>query len=166
MRKSKETLEMAGVMIPKSEKARLQGIAKKRGMTLTELLLTGGRMLADFNEEFLAQVDAVAFSTKLNTPQVLTQLLLVYAAQDSATLAVYGKSTTYQRAFQFDNQGALVTGSRLSNKVYAEVLQASKDLKKRLQDSARGVTETTFISNQDAAQMAIQMTREPIRAEA
>lgn len=166
MVKSKEKLAYAGILIPLSEKTRLQAIAKKRETTLSALLRDGVRMLADFSDDFLAQIGAVASSTKLSPSQVMIQLLLVYIASDAATLKVYGKSTTYQRAFQFDNQGRLITGDRLSDKVFAEVLESAQALKKRLQDSARGVTEATFISNQDAAQMAIQMTREPMRAQA
>ena len=159
MVKNDEALVQTLLKIPVSEKKMLQSVAKKRGVTLTSLLLDGARMLASLDDDFLNQVEAVAFSTKLSKPQVMTQLLLTYAAQDVATLEVFGNSATYNRAFQFED-GSLVTGSRLSEKVYAEVLQTAKELKKRLQDSAQGQKKRAYVSAQDAAAIAIQMPGE------
>jgi hypothetical protein len=161
MKKSKEKLLMAGVMIPETEKIRLQEVAKRRGITLTDLLLNGGRMLANFPDAFLDQIQAVSESTRLSFSQVLTQLLLTYAAEDAATLKVFGKSQTYSRAFRINNRGVLLTGDKLSDEVYAEVLKSAQDLKKRLEDSAHGKPEPIIISNEDAAAMAVQMTQIP-----
>ena len=156
MRKSTKKLVMAGVNFREEEKKRLLEIADRRKQTLSQLIKDGAEIMAGFPDEFLAQFKQMVESTKMDMPTVLVQLLVTYFAQDAALAKVYGISNTYQRAFQFDQEG-LISGDRLSKKVYNEVLKNAKDLKKKLEENASGQTEYAVLSNADAAQIAIQM---------
>ena len=158
MRKAKEKLKMAGVLIPESEKKEIQLIAERRNQTLTELVLTGIRMMTDFNDDFLRQIDEVAEMSKISTSRIMAQLLTVYVAQDSALLEIFGKSQTYKMSLQHDSSGKLITGDELSKKVFKETLAAAQNLKTRLKKSSKGKNKKTFISYEDASQLATQMT--------
>lgn len=147
---------MAGVKFPEEEKKRLHKIAERRGQSFSELIRDGVEIIAGLPDEFLKQYQQICDATKLGLPTVFVQFLLVYAAQDAAVLKVYGHSNTYQRAFQFDQKG-IISGDRLSKKIYNEVLKNAKDLKKRMIENAAGETENVFVSNADAAEVAIQM---------
>jgi len=157
--RGKKQSEQTAIRITSDAKTLLQTVGKRRNLTLTQMLVDGGLFMASFPDVFVEQIEKIAIATRLTESQVMVQLFLVYIATDSATLEVYGKSPTFSRAFQFDH-GELVTGDRLSDKVFNEVLKSAKDLKQRLQNSASGKTKTAFISNQDAAQISTQLTQD------
>jgi len=156
MRKSKTQQVMAGVKFPVEEKNRLMGIAQRREQTLTDLVKDGVELMAGLPDDFLKQFQKICDTTRLPFSTVFVQFLLVYAAQDAACLKVYEHSNTFQRAFQFDHEG-LITGDKLSEKVYNEVLKNAKDLKKRMKENADGKTENLVLSKPEAAQISIQM---------
>ena len=154
MRKSKEQQEMAGLLIPKSQKKHLQKAAKDKGISFTELLVEGGELMAGFDVGFVKQLTDIAEKIHLDLAKVITHLLLTYVATDSANLKVWGRSKTYARAFQYNVSGML-TGSELANKVFDDALKDAENLKKKLEDSRDGRAETLFISPQDAADLAL-----------
>lgn len=127
MLKAQEKLIMAGLMIPETEKKRLQETAKRRGITLTDLLLKGGLMLAEFSDGFLEQIEKIAETTRLSVSQTIIQLLLVYVSKDAATLKARKRSDTFELAFRYDKNG-LITGDQLSDMVFDEQKAALKDL--------------------------------------
>jgi len=156
MRKSKTKMVMAGVRFPEEEKKRLIGIANRREQTLTDLVKDGVELMAGLPDDFLKQFQKICDTTQLPFSTVFVQFLLVYAAQDNACLEVYKHSNTFQRAFQFDHEG-LITGDKLSARIYDEVEKNATDLKKRMKENADGKTEDLVLSKPEAAQISIQM---------
>ncbi len=147
MLKAKEKLDFAGVMIPETEKKYLQDTAKRRGITLTDLMLNGGRLFAEFSDEFFKTMEKISAATKLSIPQVINQIFLVYMAKDEATLKELKSSDTYRLAFQYD-EGGLIRGDRLFDLVFNEHLTAIKDLHKRWEKNRKKRPKQELVLNE------------------
>lgn len=140
------------LVIPVELKKRLQDVAKQRGYTMTSLLLAGGEMLADFDVDFLKEMEAFSKRTRLPIWTVIQNLLTVYVARDVALSEIFG-SSTWREAFRFDDAG-IISNNRLSADVYEHTKAEAESLLKRLQASAAGAEKETYISRHEAGLLA------------
>lgn len=140
------------IRIPVKSKQRLQEVAKRRGTTLTGLLLAGGEMLAGFDEDFLAQIEKTAEIARTDIFTVIEQLLTVYMAQDYAIYDTLGVTKTFSRAFQIERDG-IMRGDRLSKSVESEVREAVQALLEKLQTAENGIR----ITREEAALLCARM---------
>jgi hypothetical protein len=152
MKQKTKVATPTAVRIPAAKKRKLQEVAQRRGVTLTDLLIEGAEMLADFDDDFLKQINAAAESNRLPVTTVLVNLLLAYTARESATAEVFGVSDIFQAAFRHDENG-LVTGNALSAAVYAESREAAMNLLRRIRHSAENGADIK-ISRPEAAMLA------------
>lgn len=118
----------------------LQKVAKKRGTTFSGLLIEGARMLADFDEGFLDEMQKASDRLRLNRSTVIQQLMINYLAFDMAMMEVLGTSKTFERAFRFGPDG-LITGDELSKQIQKET---EKDLRELFHDIRMGIKKYPF----------------------
>jgi len=91
-----------------------------------------------FDPFFMRHMKSVA--EKMNQPPaiVIQNFLTVYIATESAALEAYGTTPTiYKRAFQYSKTGELITGNDLSNLAFDQATESLKELKEKLEESAR-----------------------------
>ena len=143
--------------ITETQKKHVEAQAKRRGIKVGKYVLDALEFYWEFEPSFLEQISVNTKESGHSVPDVIKSLLLVYLSEDNAALKVYGKSWTFQQAFQYDDKGNRIQGTELSNKVYDEAYARNQDFKKRLEDNAAGKTETLLIPVRDAIQIRKQM---------
>jgi len=109
--KKERTINTA-LRIAPSEKMKLEKAAEERGMTVTDLLLDGARMVANWDPSFLSRIDS--FSRGLNLPQylVLQNLAISWMARKDAETEVWGQGTSMLKEFMFTDAGP-ITGEQI-----------------------------------------------------
>ena len=112
------------------DREKIESRAIKDGMKVPDMLRAGISFYVSFDPAFISIMERAAKISKLDVPTVIQNLLTFYLAKDQAEYNIFGPTRTYGSAFRFDN-GALVTGERLHELVYAEEEKAAKDILKK-----------------------------------
>ena len=121
------------IRITESERSRLESIAKKRGITLTELMRQGVTLIDGFDNDFYERFEN--FCKKLNLPahlviqNIITSWMGIKAAEEN----VYPKSTELLMEFTFSSSGPLPSQILFENvrADYQERLESNKELRIR-----------------------------------
>ena len=131
------------------ERVQIVDAAMERNTTISALIREAVKFYLGFSLGFIEQMEKVAKESKTDVSTLITRFMLVYVATDKAIIDNFGVSKTYQRAFSFDEKGALIPAEDISDKTYAEMDKVCKKfLKKLIRTSETG--EDSVLTKEEA----------------
>ena len=137
------------------ERERLEKRAAEMKISPSELIRRASNLYLNFDESFLEQMEKTAIAVKLDVSTTIQQLMTVYVATDAAIVEKFGISKTFERAFQYDQNG-LITGNEHAKKVKDEVLAGIDGLMGKLKESQK-IGKEAFITKPEAVLLAARV---------
>ena len=114
------------------ERVEIVDASLDRDITISELIRRSVKFYLGFPPGFIEQMEKVAKGYETDVSTMVARLLLVYVATDKAIIDNFGVSKTYQRAFSFNEKGALIPAEEISDKAYEEMDKVCKKFLKKL----------------------------------
>lgn len=144
------------IRINKNKKNKIEKDAEKQGLNVPAYVSAAIDFYGSFDVHFLEQMNMTAEKLKLPIPTVIQQLLVAYTSADIAIMKTFGTGgKTYQRAFQYDENG-LIEGIEHMNLVRSQVSGESSNLIKKLEKGVR-TGKPVLITKDDAMLLAARL---------
>jgi hypothetical protein len=144
------------IRISAVQKKKIEDDAKKYGVGVPKYVLNAADFYSGFDVHFLEHIKSTAQKVKLPMATVMQQLLVAYVHADTAIMEVFGTGgKTYQRAFQYDENG-LIEGTKHADMVYDQVKNEISILREKLENAVKS-RKAVVITGDDAAIMAARL---------
>lgn len=95
----------AGLRVDEAEKEYLESSAKKKRLSLTELLLRGGNIVAGFDPDFMAQLSGLSRRFGVSESVILQSLTVDWMARNAAHSEVFGPDSGDAPPFAYTASG-------------------------------------------------------------
>lgn len=126
-----------GLRIDEGRKFALEALAKKHGLSLSELLLKGGTLYSQIPPAFIDEVQRMSDEMELPVSTLIVHNFQRWVASVLAYKKTFGKLPPgWKRAFQWDSAtGKLIKGDNLSKILLHEYTELYQKLADNLIDS-------------------------------